>query len=243
MKNPVSSYYSKFSANFYQKNYLFLACSAVFLWIVFDYTSLDLWISALYYDLDTQSWPLKNQPIVFAAYQLEKMILFLFGGVLLFLFGLSFFIPALKKYRRVFLFLLLCLSLVPLEVSGLKALFRKSRPEQIIYFGGALPENRLFEFLWNNYDARNWPGGHASGGAALLALYFPGHYKSTKWGYGAIVFSLLYWFIMGWTQIVRGQHFISHNLWSLWFAWLTILLIHQFLFKGSLIKESYCLRQ
>lgn len=218
----------------YRRQYLFLAFSAVFLWLLFDYTNLDLWISSQFYDYDTKLWPYKY---TFWTYQILylgiKNVLIGYGAILLLLFGWSFKNKKLAPYRPVFLFLILCLILVPLEIAGLKEIIRKSRPEQIYQFGGTMPHTRLFESLWNEHDARNWPGGHASGGAALLSLYFAFRLYSKKWGRIALGFALLVWGLMSWDQVMRGQHFLSHNLWTLWFAWLTILLLYQKFFQKA----------
>lgn len=229
--------------NDYRHHYLFLAFAAVFLWLLFDYTELDLWISSHFYDTETHLWPYKY---TFWTYQIlylgAKNLLTGYGVILLFLFGWSFKNQKLTPYRPIFLFLILCIALVPLEISGLKEIARKSRPEQIYQFGGTLPHTRLFEFLWDEYDARNWPGGHASGGAALLSLYFPLRLYSKKWGQIALGGAFLFWGLMSWDQVMRGQHFFSHNLWTLWFAWLTILLLYQKFFQKAFdalkIKED-----
>jgi len=31
---------------------------------------------------------------------------------------------------------------------------------------------------------------------------------------------------MGWVQQMRGAHFLSHTLWSLWVSWAVVLLVH-----------------
>lgn len=221
----------------YHRQYLSLGFAALFLWFVFDYTKLDLWISSLFYDPETGLWPYKY---TFWTYQIlylgSKNLLTGYGAILLLLFGGSFKNQKLAPYRPIFLFLILCLALIPLEIAGLKEIARKSRPEQVYQFGGTLPHTGLFQFLWNEYDARNWPGGHASGGAALLSLYFPLRLYSKRWGHLALFGALLFWGLMSWDQVMRGQHFLSHNLWTLWFAWLTILLLYQYFFEKRFLS-------
>ena len=228
-----------FTKQFYRRQYFFLALSAVFLWLLFDYTSLDLWLSTPYYNFQKHIWPHAKNSIASSFYYHSKTILYIYAGLLIALYLLSLKKRTLFKYRRSFLFLILCTALVPLEIASLKAVFLKSRPEQVFEFGGSMPHVHLFQFLWNEPDATNWPGGHASGGAALLSLYFPLRQKSRPWSYVALWIGLFYWFMMSWTQVMRGQHFMSHNLWTLWFAWLTILLIHQKCFKARLFPRDF----
>lgn len=227
-----------FTPFFYKKQWLVLFLSALILWLLFDYTSLDMWLSTPYYDFKNQIWPYKYSKIVLFIYHNSKTLIYFYSGTLFILFLLSFWQTLLAPYRRTFLFLILCIAVIPLEIGILKAVFFKSRPDQVFEFGGTMPHVDLFHFLWNEHDATNWPGGHASGGAALLSLYFPLRQRSAKWGYFAIAFALFYWFVMSWTQVMRGQHFMSHNLWTLWFAWLTILLIHQKIFRSRLFPRN-----
>ncbi|MDU4093940.1 MAG: phosphoesterase, partial [Pantoea sp.] len=41
---------------------------------------------------------------------------------------------------------------------------------------------------------------------------------------GAIVLGL----VMGYGQMMRGAHFLSHNLWAGWWVWLTQLLTYRY---------------
>jgi len=40
------------------------------------------------------------------------------------------------------------------------------------------------------------------------------------------VVALVLSFGMGWVQQMRGAHFLSHTLWSLWLSWATVLVLH-----------------
>ena len=235
LKNNISSPSHRiFNQSFYRSQFLYLFLGAILLWLLFDNTGLDQWIARLYYDFDKSKWPFAKNPTTVLAYNLSKELIIAFGVLLLGLFFYSFKNYHLAPYHRILLFLIICLIIVPSEIGLLKSFFYKARPEQAIEFGGKLPHTGLFKFLWGAKDASNWPGGHVSGGAALLAIYFPLRDRSKTLGYLGLAFALLYWFGMSWIQVMRGQHFMSHNLWTLWFTWLTILLIHRHLFKSRL---------
>lgn len=77
-------------------------------------------------------------------------------------------------------------------------------------------------FIWN-FMLKNghcFPGGHASCGFALLTGYFVYKQSQPKYAYFYLSLGLVLGFAMGWTQMMRGAHFISHNLWTLWLMWL-----------------------
>jgi membrane-associated PAP2 superfamily phosphatase len=38
--------------------------------------------------------------------------------------------------------------------------------------------------------------------------------------------ALAWGFGLGWLQQMRGAHFLSHTLWSLWLSWAVVLVVH-----------------
>ncbi|WP_084494884.1 phosphatase PAP2 family protein [Alkanindiges illinoisensis] len=64
-----------------------------------------------------------------------------------------------------------------------------------------------------------FPGGHASAGFALIALFFAYWQSQPHKARYYLLAALLLGFAMGWGQMMRGAHFLSHNLWTLWVAW------------------------
>lgn len=78
-----------------------------------------------------------------------------------------------------------------------------------------------YGIAWNlNATAGHcFPGGHASTGFALMTGYFI--YRISKPGraYFFLISALILGFGMGWAQMMRGAHFLSHNLWTGWIIW------------------------
>ena len=226
--------------SFYQRQGILLGLFFLLLWFVFDYTNLDYWVSAQVFDFKNHNWIYaQNFWIKQVGYYGIKDLLITYAILLIAMFVSSFWWQKTRPYRMILFFLILCIALVPAEIAFLKQTFYKPRPEQVIAFGGTMPHVDLFATLPNELSATNWPGGHASGGAALMSWYFIGWTYSRRWGWVGFGVGLLVSNLMGWSQILRGQHFLSHNLWTLWFAWITILLIHYLLFKkNSLAKRK-----
>lgn len=72
-----------------------------------------------------------------------------------------------------------------------------------------------------------FPGGHASAGFSLLILYFayrPFYPQLARYG---LIFALTMGILMSAVQMLRGAHFLSHNLWALWWSWLIDYLIYK----------------
>jgi len=71
-----------------------------------------------------------------------------------------------------------------------------------------------------------WPAGHASGGFALLSLFFL--FKSRKNKKIAIITALSVGWAMGLYKMVIGDHFLSHTIITMMLAWLIVLIIAKF---------------
>ena len=61
-----------------------------------------------------------------------------------------------------------------------------------------------------------FPGGHASTGFALITGFFVFRLVQPKRAWFYLTAGLLLGFMMGWGQMMRGAHFLSHNLWTGW---------------------------
>lgn len=61
-----------------------------------------------------------------------------------------------------------------------------------------------------------FPGGHASTGFALVTGYFCYRLRERNRAWFYLFAGLTLGFAMGWAQMMRGAHFLSHNLWTGW---------------------------
>ena len=69
-------------------------------------------------------------------------------------------------------------------------------------------------FIWNFSATAGhcFPGGHASTGFALITGFFVFRLVQPKRAWFYLTAGLLLGFMMGWGQMMRGAHFLSHNL-------------------------------
>ena len=49
---------------------------------------------------------------------------------------------------------------------------------------------------------------------------------------------LILGFAMGWAQMMRGAHFLSHNLWTAWVVWCCNVALYPLFYKRLLPAES-----
>lgn len=128
-------------------------------------------------------------------------------------------------YLRWPLLYLFCAYLIgALTVSALKSFTNMDCPWNLVRYGGA----RVFVGLFETRPLGMprgvcFPAGHASAGYAWVSLYFFTLMVRPAWRWMALAASLMIGAIFGWTQQVRGAHFLSHDLWTLLICWVVAL--------------------
>lgn len=193
------------------------------------FTDWDMALQRLWFDSAAHEWAVSSdmhRRLTWLFYKGPKSVLIALGVACLGVafagrrFGLS---PAL---RRGGLLLACSLALVPLLLGGGKRFTDVYCPQQLEAFGGSYVYQGVLECR-NPANAGRSPGkcfpaGHASGGFALMALFFvlPGR---RRWA--GLAGGLAAGWSMGLYQMLRGQHFLSHTLFTMIGAWLIILLL------------------
>lgn len=194
---------------------------AALLLLVFENSQLDLVLSRLVFDPVSRHFPgqqhwffndLMHHGLKTASYVLALPAL-----------ALAFFCwrgrLSLMPPRNALLGML-GLTLIPLLSTLLKHLTNRHCPWDIVEFGGYAPYLSLFigtpEHLIRGVC---FPSGHASGGFAWviwgLALRSTHPALAKKILYASFALGM----VMGLSRLVQGAHFLSHVLWSAWFAW------------------------
>ncbi|MCF8719746.1 phosphatase PAP2 family protein [Nitrospina gracilis] len=207
---------------------------ALFLFVVFEFTHLDLTVENWFFDSATGQFPLRHVWFfkVFM-HRWVKYVIVAVGVVVGVCLLLSLKLPQFRRHWRVFLFLGLCLGLGPAAVAGLKAATNMHCPYDLQMYGGTFPYVRLFEWAPEGMRrGRCWPAGHASGGFALMGFYFIWWRSRPRWAHAALAFGLVYGFAMGIGRMVQGAHFLSHNFWSALVCWLVALLCYRILLQS-----------
>lgn len=189
------------------------------LFLVLEYdTPLDGSFTRLFYSDALQAFPLQNSTWLdwlnhrLAKYAVAASVLWLLYSSL-----------RRRDSRRAFTAGMMMLATA--AVSSLKARSAHSCPWDMAAYGGSAEHfPTLAATPLNAGPGHCFPGGHASAGFALMALYFywqpshPGRACMALWG------GVLAGMLMGLGQVARGAHFLSHNLWSGWVVWLVCVL-------------------
>lgn len=223
----------------------FLALAAIL--VLEYYTDIDLWIQDLLYVSESRQWvvnPLLHQKLTWFFYKGPK---FFYGAVcfsaVVYLL-LSRRVKSLRRHNRSVWVLLLSLVLVPLIVASAKYFTNVYCPYQLNVYNGVYPFVRILEAYPADFvqlkNGRCFPAGHATVGFAFMALYFCFHDRLLKWC------GLAFGLTLGWTtavyQMFRGQHFLSHGLFTMVASLAVILLVNyavRFFYEDKLQKRIY----
>ena len=195
----------------------------------FQLTDSDIYIQSFFYNFESKTWLIdKNEPILkFFLYDGLKNLLLLFG--LLILLSLIFLRKKslVQEYKKGLIIVLLSAIFVPLIIGSLKAISNTPCPCNIVYFNGTYPDIKVFDSYPKDFiqtsKAKCWPAGHASGGFALMALFFL--FKNPINQKLALGAALIVGWSMGTYKMLLGDHFLSHTIITMLMAWLIILLI------------------
>lgn len=203
--------------------YMYLALIGLMLILINQYTNIDLILADYYFDFQAHQFTWKN-----SWFAKEVMHIYVKNGIMLIgIFLIAFvFIDAFIKFKpittwcRVRLrFVAVAAIVIPTIISGLKQMSVLHCPWDEQRYGGDTPYLRLFDVIPPNMEAGHcFPAGHASTGLWLAAFFvfcLPDHPRKAL----MVLFAGLgFGFVLGWVQQMRGAHFLSHTLWSIWIA-------------------------
>ncbi len=197
--------------------------------LFFGLSNLDEWVQDLLYNSLTHRWLLDHnlQPYRFILYDGIKALLILFALLMLatLLFGRKH--PWVKAHRNGILIVVLSAIIVPLTASTLKQETNMPCPKHTIRYGGIYPHVAVWEPYPENFKQPGriqcWPAGHASGGFALLSLFFL--FKRRENRKRALLFASTVGWLMGGYKMLIGDHYLSHTVITMLLSWLWILII------------------
>lgn len=110
-------------------------------------------------------------------------------------------------------------------VSAIKSLTGISCPWDEVQFGGSArhASHWVRMFQADGGSGRCFPAGHASGGFAFIAGWFAFRNVDRQVARRWLAAALATGFLFGVAQQLRGAHYMSHTLWTLWLCWATAL--------------------
>lgn len=203
---------------------------APFIAALFEFTTLDQVLIAPFYDAHAHGFPLRGsallQNLMHFGLKLAVVLVAVavFGAALL-----GFLLPQRAHERRRLLWILAAMGLSTALVAMLKTGSAMHCPWDVADYGGYAPFHHLFERPPAGIAPGHcFPGGHASGGFSLMAFYFAWRDRHPRRARMALAAGWAMGMLMGWSQMMRGAHFMSHNIWSGWLVWTAMALQYHF---------------
>lgn len=134
------------------------------------------------------------------------------------------------KVRAAMLVALIAMIAATSAMRSLKDVTGIYCPAQLQVYGGSeilIPKLEIGKLmLINDGEGRCWPGGHATAGFAWLAMFFA--FRQLGWRPAAnvaLITALAYGHFLGLVQVIRGQHFLSHQMYTMAVCWLINVLL------------------
>lgn len=170
-----------------------------------------------------------------------KQVLILLGVLAIAGFALSLLPTRLRHWRRQLGYLVLALGLSTSLVTPLKTLTGMHCPWSLSEFGGQEQFTPLLaERAPTANPGRCWPGGHASAGFSLLALFFVLRDRRPRMARIALVVALGLGSLFSLGRMLQGAHFLSHNLWTLLIDWTICVLTYRWLLYRQPVEQPSC---
>lgn len=153
----------------------------------------------------------------------------------------SLLLAELTRYRRHLGYLVLAMALCTSLVTPLKALTNVQCPWSLQQYGGEATHTALLEARPSEgKPGRCWPGGHASTGFAMLALFFVLRDRRPRAARWALIIALSLGTVFSMGRVMQGAHFLSHNIWTLLFDWCIALACYRLvLYRSPLARSRY----
>ncbi len=220
--------------NCYRKNIfnwvLYLVLASV---IFFAFPKLDIYISNFFYK-KAQGFIYNDNYFVQIIFKSAPPLTYT-AAIIYCIVGLyQYFVD--KKFRKIFLYLLLTLIIGPgiIVNAFLKEHFGRARPKNIIEFGGDRHFSRVFSISDQCDTNCSFSSGHAAGAYHFTSLSFvlPRRYFKRSFN-SAMIFGT----IVGLVRISQGGHFASDVIFSCLVVLVVNLLLKRFMFKSLVAKE------
>lgn len=131
------------------------------------------------------------------------------------------------RHRRDFLYIVVSFAIITGMIHFFKSHTSIYCPVETTLYGGTMEKREWFENFSLFHEAgagRCWPGGHASGGFTMVALYFVARRHQWRHARAILYASMVLGAIYGTTRVLQGWHFMSHTFWAGVIVWIGALL-------------------
>lgn len=197
--------------------------------ITLEFTDVDRSLAQLSFDPVAHRFPLQNDPALawWSHRAVKALAVAAFAWILIGVWRPLGMLRVLARPARIYLIaaLVICLAVV----SSLKRASALHCPWGLADFGGTAPYLRLFDPVplgWVRGGC--FPAGHVLSAFAFIGGFFALAPQSLALAGRWLAVVLIVGTVAGIAQQLRGAHFLSHTLWTLWWCWTLSALVAWF---------------
>lgn len=214
--------------------------AAMALLAVFEPVSIDLWLADLMYQpgsgfIGARSFFLED----ILHDRAKQAVILIAVSVLLALLG-SYVLPAkIRIERKRWLYVLLSMAVASSLITPLKKLTEVHCPWSLSRYGGVETYSPVMEKRAAPVEkvGQCWPGGHASSGFTLFALFFALRDIRPRAARWALVTAISLGTIFSVGRMLQGAHFLSHNVWTALIDWLVCVCFYRLMLYPSAARQ------
>ena len=199
-----------------------LICTGLFallLWLL-TLLKIDLIIADWLYAIEGNSWSLRGAWFTKTLiHEGGRQLSFAVTLVVVGLIAASMFFQGLKRFRSGLSWLLLSAVISAAVINLLKQFTGVECPWNLERYGGDALWRGFWDSVGNGGEGQCFPAGHASAAWAWIGIYFlaASAWPARRWMVlGVIVFTGV---TFGVGQQLRGAHFLSHDLVTIYICW------------------------
>ncbi len=135
--------------------------------------------------------------------------------------ALSFVMTRLRAYRGDLIYVLVTALIAVAIVNILKETTQVDCPWDLTRYGGDKLYASLLESVPTNQEpGRCFPAGHASGAYCWLGLFFFARRRFPARQWQVLLGVMATGLVFGVAQQLRGAHFVSHDVWTIFICWM-----------------------
>lgn len=203
---------------------LFIALAALF-----ELAPIDLWLENAIFVWQGHAWLLQHHWLAYGVMHHDGKLLIYFIGLTALLLALGGGrIAAIRPYRLSLVYLVTCIVAIPTLIAFIKHFTQVPCPWNLVNYGATqMYQHNLSYPLGAGQGGHCFPSGHASGGFAVLALYFAAYPHISRRAWPFLLPGILLGCSFGLAQQVRGAHFLSHDLWTAFLSWFISLALYR----------------
>lgn len=209
--------------------------------LIFEPSALDLGLARLMYVPESGFIGGKSFFLEDILHDRAKQLVIVFAVLAIIGFALSFVWQKLQRWRPQLGYLVLALAVSTALVTPVKILTAVQCPWDLQEFGGQEVYSGLLEPRpATDKPGRCWPGGHASAGFSLLALFFALRDLKPRAARVCLVFAIGLGAVFSLGRMLQGAHFFSHNLWTFLFDWLICTFFYWLILYRTNVPAPSC---